>query len=256
MQHTYSPTKHSGFTLVEMLVVAPLVILVIATAIGFLLSLVGGVLMANTRTQDVYDIQDALTRIEQDTFYSAGFLATYAPSTPQGKDNGTGSFNSTSGTNTDMIFNQPATDKNPADSARQLVYLANQPEPCAGQVQMNTVLYAKAIYYLKTVGTVQSLYRRVIVPTSQTTCTQPWQRNSCTSINYGGYTAICVSKDEKLVDNVTALTVTYYNKIAPATSISDPKLADSLKVSITTSKKATGETITSTLDVAASRTNR
>lgn len=240
-----------------MLVVAPLAVLVIATIVGFMVSLVGNVLTSSARAQTQYDTQDALNQIEQDAYYSTGFMSSYTPLTPQGKDNNTAPFTSASG---DIIFNQPATDKIPSDPARQIVYYANQTEPCNGQVQSNTPLFTKAIYYLKN----YSLYRRVIVPPNnqntggsinlQSTCAAPWQRNSCVSINYSS-NARCVSNDAKLLDNVSAITITYYNKSSPGTSISDPTLADSIKVSITATKSVGGETITNTLDMAASRSS-
>lgn len=240
-----------------MLVVAPLMVLVIATLVGFMIALVGNVTVSNARAQVQYDTQEALNEIEQDAFYSTSFLSTYTPQSPQGKDNNVQAFNSSSG---DVIFNEPATDKNPADPTRQVVYFANQPNACTGQVWVNNPLFAKAIYYTKTVNGVTSLYRRSVVsPNDQnstvdstTTCAAPWQRNSCVSINYNSNT-LCVAKDERLIDNVSAFTVSYYNKSDPSTPISDPTQANSIKVTITVQQGSAGDTINNTMYLSASR---
>ena len=262
MQRIYRQIKTKlrqtkGFTLVEMLVVAPLVVLVIATLVGFMITLVGNVFISNARVQMQYDTQAALNQIEQDAFYSTTFLGSFTPTSPQGKDNGTQAFSST---NNDIIFNAPATDKNPFDPTRQIVYYANDPSPCSGQVQVNNPLYTKSIYFLSTVNGVTSLYRREIVAPndqssnidSNTTCTAPWQRNSCVSINYNS-NPICVSKDSQLVSYVSALTVAYYNNSDPNTILTDPTQADSVKISITVTRTIGGDTISTTMSLAASR---
>ena len=253
MPRTYQPTKPNGFTLVEMLVIAPIVLLVTAALIGFMISLVGSVMVSNARTQSLYDIQDSLNQIEQDAFFSVGFLDNSGPVTsPQGVNNDTTAFTSGGATTSNtIIFSQPGTDKNPADASQQLVYHPI-PVSCVGQVQINMVLYTKTIYFLKS----GVLYRRVIVPSDATTaCSTPWQRNTCTTINQGG-NPLCVAKDAKLLTNVSAFSVTYFNKANPGTTITDPTQADSLKVSITTSTTAAGATTNSTLELSASKTNK
>lgn len=257
MPHTYQPHKQSGFTLVEMLVVAPLVVLVIGTIVGFLVSLVGNVLISNARSQAQYATQDALDQIEQDAFWSGSFYSTFTAPSPQGENDATQPFTSTSGSGTDLIFHQVGVTTRPTDPARSPVFFANRPAACgSGSVQTNETLFVKTIYFVKA----GSLYRRVVVPPNnqnvtpdaQTTCAAPWQRNSCTSI---GLAAQCISKDSKLVDNVSAFSVTYYNKNNPSITLADPTLADSLTVSITTTKIIAGESVSDTLYVATSRTN-
>ncbi len=263
MEPTSENNQNSGFTLVELLVVIPMVIVIIGIIIGMMVSLVGNVLVSNAKTQTIYDTQDALSQIEQDAFLSTAFMSSYTPVSPQGKDNATQAFTGASGNNTDIIFNVFATDKNPLDSGRQIVYYANRPEPCGGTLPLNTPLSTKVIYFLKTVGSVQSLYRRTIVPVNnqntgapdgQTTCTKPWQRGSCETANYASST-LCATKDMKLVDNVSNMAVTYFNKSDPATTVSNPTSADSVKVKLTVQKTAAGESITQDLSISASRVN-
>jgi len=244
MQATQQSTKQQGFTLVEMLVVAPLVVLVIVTIIGFLISLIGDVAVANTRGQALYDAQSTLNQIERDTFLSTGFLSSYSPVSPMGKDGSTGAFTTAAG---DIVINQIATDKNPSDSTRSLVYRAIPPAACGGAVQPNFPMYIKVIYYVNN----QTLYRRTIVPQNnqnlgspdtQTTRLAPWQRSSCASG--------CAAKDVKLLNNVTGMTATYYSNGVPTT---DPTVADNVKVSLNISQKTAGETLVDTPSLFANR---
>ena len=74
---SYSKTaSQPGFTLVEMLVVAPIVILVVGGIVALLIALVGDVLIARERNSMAYNTQDALNLIEQDVRLSSNIQAT------------------------------------------------------------------------------------------------------------------------------------------------------------------------------------
>jgi len=262
MQHIFvkvNQKRQRGFTLVEMLIVAPLIVLVIATLVGFLLGLVGDSVVANTRTQAVYDIQTALTQIERDSFLGTQFMSTYVPNSPQGKDDSVKAFKTTEG---DIIINQFGTTSDPTDATRAIVYYANQPQACGGQYQANQPFFVKVIYFLKTESDgSQSLYRRMIEPLNNTgsnngdtTCGVPWQRGSCTVQNLSS-SLRCASKDMKLLTNVALFTTTYFNKADPAVMITDPTIADSLRVTIKVTKGVAGKTVNQTMSIASSRTN-
>lgn len=86
--------RHAGFTLVEMLAVAPIVLIVIGVLISAMVSMIGDALVANARTVVAYNTRDALNRIE-DARISINFMSTFSLiSAPQGKDSGTSAFNS------------------------------------------------------------------------------------------------------------------------------------------------------------------
>ena len=64
-----------GFTLVEMAVIAPIVVLLIGAFIALIVNLTGNVMSARGKNVLVYDTQDALSRIEDDVKLSSTFLA-------------------------------------------------------------------------------------------------------------------------------------------------------------------------------------
>lgn len=255
--------RQHGFTLVEMLVVAPLIVITIAVIVGFLLGLVGDSIIANTRTQAIYDVQTALTQIERDGYLGTQFMSSYVPNSPQGKDDLVGPFATKPDGTGDIIINQFGTSSDPTDPARSVVYYANQPQACTGQYRGNKPFFIKVIYFLKTESdSSQSLYRRMIVPlnnqslgspNSDTTCVAPWQRGSCKVQNLSD--PRCQAKDTRLLSNITAFTTTYYNKAAPSLPLADSTTADSLRVTITVSNSVAGKTVTQTASVVSSRTN-
>lgn len=238
------PNKSSrakGFTLVEMLVVAPVVILAIGGFIALMVNIVGDVLLTRDRSAMTYNIQDALDRIEQDTRLTSDFLTTTGTlTTPQGSNNnftGTSAF-----TNTDnLILSANATDKAPTDSTRQLIYYANQPNACGATQTFNALLATKIIYFIKS----GSLWRREVVPswTASTVCATPWQRNTCSP----GYTAaLCDANDTEIMPDISSFDVKYYTDASSTTELTDANAgsASTIEVTINGSKSTAGRTFT------------
>lgn len=243
------PTKQHGFTLVEMLVIVPVALLAIAALISLMVALVGDVMMARSRAASVYELQETLDRIEQDSRISSAFLPTYSQLTsPQGRDGGTASF-SASGPNYDLILNMPATTANPYSGSRDLVYYADQPNPCSGTYQGNRPLTVRVVYFTTDNGNgTKTLWRRTIVPTWTTTagsassvCAAPWQRDSCPLGS--AISATCQTFDEKMLTSVTVFTPTYYD--ANGATTTDVRNAVSMSILLNQSQQVAGESITS-----------
>ncbi len=256
MSEPTNSSNNAGFTLVEMLVVAPMIVLIVGMLIGLMVSMLSDAVSSNGSTQLVYDTQNALTRIEQDTAVATTFLSTLTPSSPQGEDNSTQAFTSASG---DLIISQYATTANAYDANRTIVYYANRPQACSGAFKTNQPMFVKVIYYLKTVNSVQSLYRRTIVPPNNlsnndinTTCSTPWQRSSCVSQGYNS-SPLCQTKDEKLVDSVSSMSTTYIMRDGVTTTTS-PNLAKSVRVSLSVNRLAAGNNLSFTTGLFATRT--
>lgn len=253
-----SQRSRQGFTLVEMLVIAPIVIIVVTGLVAAMVAMVGDALAANSRAASAYDMQDALDRVEQDVRTTINFMGMFNYlESPQGRDGDTAAFNSSS--NGDLILTQQATTKNPYDSTRKLVYYADQPANCAGDITTNRTLKVRTVYFLRN----GSLWRRVLVDTwntnspsdLDTVCNAPWQRDTCPvgSTMGAAPAATCNTADEELLQNVTEFTPTFYTE--GTTTTSNPLLASSVSIKITTSKSVGGETITQTSTIRAARRN-
>ncbi len=247
--HNPHTPKLRGFTLVEMLVIVPVALLTIAALISLMVALVGDVMMARSRAVAVYELQETLDRIEQDSRISTAFLPSFSqlPS-PQGRDGNTGAF-SAAGPNFDVILNMPATTENPFSGTRNLVYYADQPNPCSGTYQGNRPLTTRVVYFTTDNGNgTKTLWRRTIVPDWTTTggstssvCNAPWQRDSCPVGS--AMSSTCQMIDEKMLSSVTAFTPTYYD--ANGASTTDVRNAVSMSIGLNQSQQIAGETISS-----------
>lgn len=172
-----------GFTLVEMLVVAPIVILAIGAFLTVIISMTGEVISSRASNTLIFNVQDALARIEEDVELSAGFLATntvtLSAAQGQGYNNDATNFTNVGSNGNALILNMIATDTNPLTSTSQYVYLRDQPNSCLAP-QNNIPLTYNVVYFVKD-GT---LWRRTIMPqqyadTTTYACGTTWQQPSC-----------------------------------------------------------------------------
>ncbi|MDB5187272.1 MAG: hypothetical protein JWM07_744 [Candidatus Saccharibacteria bacterium] len=262
MQHMLkikpSDQKTSGFTLVEMLVIAPIVILALGGFIALMVTMVGSVLATRDQTMMLYESQDSLTRVEDDIRLSAQFLRTTGTVlTPQGSDSnftGTAAFTNSSST---LVLLTLATTKNPADSTRELVYYKNQPNACTNKI-FNQVYFSQVVYFINN----GSLWRRTILPPYNTNatadfeslCDAPWQQNSCSP---GYVNARCKANDIELMKNVTSMDIKYYATPTSTTDLGPTGAPDtsSVKVTVNGSKTVAGRTVATSQSTRATRLN-
>lgn len=263
MRYMSQPNNRAaGFTLVEMLIAAPIVMLVIGGFVALMVSMTGDILATRDYNTMTYNSQDALNRIEQDVRLSTQFLTTTGTNlSQQGSNNGgtgTAAFTITSSNNT-LILSIPATDKNPTDSNRQLIYYANQPNACGAAQTSNQIFLTKVVYFIAN----GSLWRRTILPPyntnatpdSNTVCAAPWQQNSCSP----GYTpaANCATSDVEVMKNVTQLTINYYATPASTVDVgvSGASTATALNATVVGQATAAGRSIGTNQSVRANKLN-
>jgi len=260
MRYTSTTSRSRGFTLIEVLIIAPIVVLAISGFVALMITMVGNILQAREQNALVYETQDALDRIEQDARLTTQFLTTSGgqPS-PQGSNNGatgTAAFTATAGGA--IILSSLATTKNPADTTRELVYYTNQPYACSAQKTYNKVFLIKIIYFINA----GSLWRRTIVPPYNTTtpvnadtvCDAPWQRNTCSPGMSGG---VCQTNDSEVMKNISSLNIDYYSSPSSDTSIGagNATAASSIAVNIQGLRTVAGRTATSNGTMRATKLN-
>lgn len=238
-----------GFTLIEMLVIVPVVILVIGIFISAIVSMTGDILAARGSNALSNNIQDALNRIEQDVNSSSGYLATnnIALTSPQGYDDGTASFDNVGTNGTMLILNSYATTSNPLNSNQSTIYTPS-PNPCnSTQVNQNPPVMMNIIYFVKN-GT---LWRRVVAPYNYATigCSVPWQQPSCTP----GYAtpSFCKTQDTRLVDNIqtNGFNVSYFinaSSVSANATASDSSQPDNTRQTALQAANTVGVTINAT----------
>lgn len=228
-EHRLKP--QSGFTLVEVMVVAPIVLIVIAVFIGIIVNLTGEILVTRGTNTIAFSTQDALDMIEQDVRVSAGFLATNSITplvSPQGYNNGTQAFpNASTSTGSKLVLRSVGlTDASNAN--RRPVWLSNQPVACNdSNIRQNAVMLLNTIYFVRD----NTLWRRSILPSNYATigCSAPDQQPSC----HPSQTAsICATRDTRVLDNVSEFSLSYFtstNQSSAVANATNPALSDSVR---------------------------
>ena len=241
--------KSLGFTLAEVLIISPIVILFIGIFIALLVNLTGESLVIREKNVAVYDTQAALDDIESSISQASAFLTQTTTSdlvSPQGKDNGTAPFtNTTAGQPDALIIRSAATDTSPADPARKFIYTG------AGNCNSSNPVYTYYTVYFVAADNETSdpsdsaLFKRTILPkpsAGYAACTPPWQRNSCNKDVVASNSTVCKTQDERLVGGVKWFDVSYFegpNSIAKSSA----NTATDASVSLSISKKVAGSTI-------------
>jgi len=258
--------KNLGFTLVEMLIVIPIVMIVIGGVITAIIGMTGDILSSRAADTLTYSIQDSLTQIRQDVEQSNGFLATddFTPTSPQGSDGSTAAFTNVGGESPVLILKSTATTANPNLLTSSTIYLANQPNACgSANIAQNQALSVNIVYFVHN----NSLWRRVVVPSNYQTagCSVPWQLASCFP---GNNSAICKSDDADLVDaDSINFGLQYYDgandmtadptavDTTASTSARNTALqdTDTVGITITATKQVSGRAINQTISARATR---
>ncbi len=222
--HKLDHKTSKAFTVIELLVIAPIVVLFIGAFISVIVGMTGEVLTNKSANILIYDIQDTLSRIDNDIKSSNSFLATNSVSitSPQGYNDATSTFTNVGSNGNMLILNSVATSTNPLSTSSGYIYLANKPNSCAsGAVDQNKSMPINIVYFVKN----NSLWRRTIMPSDYNTagCAIPWEQPTCTP----GYTApFCKTQDTKLLDNVDPedFVINYY--ASESSQIADPVSID------------------------------
>ncbi len=269
-KNSIQPLKRAasrGFTLVEMMIIAPIVILSIGAFITLIINLTGEIMSSRGSNTVTYSIQNALNRIEEDIKLSSGFLEensiTFTGSNPQGRGSGASTTpfdaagNATTGPT--LILNSLVTDGNPLSLDSRLIYMANQPNDCSNAEEYikNRPMVMNIIYFVEN----DTLWRRTVMPQGYDTASnycgtkQPWQRPSCAN----GH-SFCRTNDERLVDNVSAsgFSISYFNSASSSSPIAPTNNtvllpATTASVSITSNAVIAGRDIVGAGTVKASR---
>lgn len=261
MQCMYQKSRPSsssrGFTLVEILVIAPLIIITVAIFVALIITITGDVLRTKGSNDLIYNTQDTLNRIEQDANLAVEFRATsYTPLSPNGitgttNFDGSSAFTVGGSSPARLILRSLSTDKQPLSETRQLIY--KSPPSCSG----STVPYTHdIIYFIKG----SSLWRRVLIGdstlagtnTAGAPCATPWQIATCSP----GYTStVCKAEDSELMTDIQSVTVEYFKDDGTSATSAEASIAVAVRVTIQTSNTVAGRASTSTNTLYARRNN-
>ncbi len=236
------PVKNTGgFTLVEVLVISPIVILFIGAFITLIVSLTGESIQIREKNVTAYDTQATFDEIESSVLRATGFVAaTGLVASPQGRNNATAEFNNTA--DDTLIIKSAATTKSPNDPTRALIYTGTGACDSRNPTYDYYTIYFLALDPDTTANTTdQALYRRTILPQTAA-CASAHQRGSCAEAIVSSNTAVCKTSDEKLLTNVASFNVDYFSGSTSVTN-ANAATATSISVAINSSKQVSGSPV-------------
>lgn len=254
MQHT-SINKQRGFTLIEVAVIAPVMILVAISIVGILIILVSSTVQPNARSLIMQQEVRALDSIESDINNSYAYINSttsygFLSDLPANFSDSAISDYSDPPNGTMVLgiqtFNQII---DSTDSSRTKVLPAfKDTASCSNTTNLspNNIAPIVVVYYVKN----NTLYRRTLVDTSNpSTCGTKLARQTCLTS--------CAAEDVALVqvDELRVFNVEYYTGITNDVVTTDPTAARSAKVTITAASDAGGDSVQYTSSLRAARLN-
>ena len=194
--------KDGGYTLVELLVVMPIMVLSVAVLATYLITLYGRLLEQNGRLELNITAQQALFNTRDDLFFANRFAGTKQTDTTD-VNQPSGGWNAI--THNALIIWENAYTANRQTASRQLVYKNNEPYACASpsitdnQYSTNTV-----ILFLSS----NKLYRRVLVPDQTANCATTFRLQSCPEAS----ATVSCPADTVIAEDVSSFTMVYYDR--------------------------------------------
>lgn len=230
------PTDNAGFTLIEVLVVSPLVILIVGVLVAAIISLTGKSLVAQQTSSALSGMQVTFDDIDRDMTSSGKLSSTTGSlSSPQGSNDATSAFNASDKV---LIVQIPALDKDNLNDVRNLIHYSDAPNSCSSDgVNANSIVYITHVYFVKD----EYLWRRTILPGDiGNACKTPWQVDTCAP---GQTASRCKSQDKQLVRiGDGSFDLTYLKKDGSAIPVSSAGSAYAVEVSIASKLQIAGRT--------------
>lgn len=221
-----------GFTLVEMLVIGPVMMLATITAVTFLFNQYGFLVKQNALLNLQLEAQNILFGLQDDLWYASQFASGKNDNLADSYEPVGGWTNAT--TPPTLIVSLTALTTNARDPDRQPVYINESTCTPPDGNGANSVLYNNVIYFVSGVN----LYKRTLTaPPSMATCGTPYEKQTCPA---GNSSPTCLP-DVILSDHISSFSVIYYDTDNITTTT--PENAESVQVDMGLSDKAFGEDI-------------
>jgi type II secretory pathway pseudopilin PulG len=232
-----------GFTLVELLVVAPVMILTIIIMMTYLFNQYGQLTQEGASLRLTTDSQLLTLSIQDDVFFASSFDTTSNPILDDPHEP-SGGWNYDTNPET-LIISLPALTKSNRDPDRDPVYVDTV--GCeAGTIEENSVLHNNVILFAQ--GT--NLYKRTLTaPSNLATCGESYEKQTCPADEA---TEIC-PKDILLTDKLETFNIEYFD--SNNQTVTNPEQATRVKVSVELKDRAFAEDIYGSSSITLKRLN-
>jgi type II secretory pathway pseudopilin PulG len=240
---TVKDVRQAGFTLVEILIICPIMMAVITFMMSYLFRQYGELTKQTSQVNLQVEAQADIFSIQDDVFFAHSFISTtntnlsdpWAP---------TGGWMASSSR---LIISSPASTASHRVPSRQPVYLNQVGCTPQSTLEQNDTLYDNIIVF--TSGA--NLYKRILsAPVGLSTCGIDYRKQTCPSDHA---TTACPT-DILLSSHLSSFTVTYLT--ATGSTTTTPEQASLAKVALTLSDTAFGEPITASSNITLRRLNQ
>ncbi len=234
-----------GFTLVEMLVVAPILMLTIVLTISYLFNQYGQLTKQSSEVNLRVEAQTISFNMQDDIFFASAFVKNINPNLVDSNEpSGGWSYNTTPQT---LIISTAALTTNKKDQARSPVYINTLGCSPDATKEQNTILQNNIIYFVN--GT--NLYKRTLTaPASMATCGTSYQKQTCPKAK----SSTSCPEDVLLTDKLDTFSVTYYDRNNNQTS--NPEMATKTKLYLKLKDKAFAEDVFADTSLTVKRLNQ
>ncbi len=237
--------RQNGFTLTEIAIIAPLMIVVALSIVTVLITLVSSTIGPNARSILLQQTEKAFDTMETDINNSSGLLS----GLPVNFADSASSDYTTPPTGTKVLriatYDQIV---NPNDTTgTKTIPAFRGGAPCSNATALDgsNIVSIVVVYFVRD----NNLYRRTLTDSSlPATCGTKLAKQTCST---------CSSEDLKLIesDGFTTFDVEYYTGITNDIVTNDPTVARSAKITIASSLDAGGETVSYSATLRAARLN-
>lgn len=239
-----SKSSQRGFTLIEVLVVAPLMMMTIIIMMTYLFNLFGQLTQEGASLRMTTDAQLITLALQDDIYFANAFVSTINSglSDTHSPDGGW-QYNTNPET---LIISTPALTKNNRDSERQPVYINT--EGCEPEnISDNGFLYNNIIVFVS--GT--KLYKRTITaPSDMATCGSSYDKQTCPE----DQSSTTCPKDILLSDKLNSFQVSYFD--SSNAEVATPEQAQLIKVEVQLKDRAFADDIFGSSSITLKRLNQ
>lgn len=237
--------SNRGFTIIEMVVIMPIIMLSLAILVSALFGQYAQLVESSAKLNLKVEGQAILIGLQDDIEFADSFGSAIRSDL---SDTYASDYTSALSANR-MIINSPALTASHRDSNRTTVY-KNQVGCAAADLTDNDIVYDNIIYFIKS-GTLYKRFLTYPTPNGNETCGTNFVKKSCPSSVT--LSTACPSYDRVLSTHIDTLVLTYYT--ANNTVTTDPTLAQRVLVSIGLKDKINAEYFTESTSMTMRKVN-
>lgn len=241
-------THSDGFTLVEVLVVTPFLMLAVLAILAYMFNAFLDMTARSAKLELESNAQIALFTIRDDIMFTNYFAGTVQPDASD--PNKPGGWNAIA--DNALILSEVAYTANRQNTSRELVYQKDNPSPCSSISDGLNPFSTNTLIYFVQDGT---LYMRSVIPDQSNNCSATYRNQTCPA----SVASPTCPADSVLARDVKDFSIVYYSRFVDdsqtpldPTTLTDPDAfirVSRADITLTLEKKINAEPVSTTATV-------